>query len=120
MRYSSDWCSRRVLENSKYVPIEALASRGELYSLRYTSSYLRVRHKRSVNTLSMARPRPSMLMRNTGCLYQLNIRRTGELTALVTVENLGPGLGKTLLYRCQHKVHLQGVAQLPAHHVAGV
>src|SRR5690606_6795412 len=37
-----------------------------------------------------------------------------------TVENLGPGLGKTLLYRCQHKVHLQGVAQLPAHHVAGV
>ena len=39
-----------------------LASRGLWYSCRYTSSYLMVRHRRSVKMLSWARPRLSMLI----------------------------------------------------------
>jgi hypothetical protein len=46
----------------------------------YTSSYLRLRHSRSMKMLSRYRPLPSMLMR-TPLQFAENVR-AGELNAL--------------------------------------
>ena len=61
--YPSDWCSRRLLYVWKQRVKDSSASANVRYSCRQISSYLTVRHNRSVNMLSKHLPLPSMLIR---------------------------------------------------------
>src|SRR5271157_4617535 len=72
----------------------AFASRPSAQPLGETSSYLSERQRRSTNTLSIQRPRPSIETRKAGLDQRAGEGRAGELAALVGVEDLRPSLSK--------------------------
>ena len=86
-------------------------------SCRYTASYFRERHSRSMNTLSKHRPRPSIEQRIPGRLQQSRERDTGELAALIGVEALGNTVAFQRLRQRRHaELGVHRVGQPPRQH----
>src|SRR5438045_172216 len=81
------------------------------------SSYFKLRHSRSMNTLSIQRPRPSIEMRMPAVASMPVKSPLGELAALVGVEDLRLAKpGERLLQRCQAEPNLHRVRQPPRQH----
>ncbi len=85
-----------------------------------TSSYLRVRHSRSVKILSMARPAPIHADLDLFALQALQIFGAGEMTALVAIPDFGLGLQQGIVHSREYKIHFQGLAERPADDIAGI
>src|ERR687895_663110 len=98
----------------------ALASLPPAYAFRYTSSYFRLRHSRSMNRLSVYRPLPSMLILTPYCSRRPVKTWLVNCASLVGIEHFWHPLSESLFQGFDTEVGLPSVGQPPGQHIAAI